>query len=98
MIIERLTREIEQREAAGVTVREIELSPRVFYRFLAEIPIGMPLHSACRGECELMGVPIRKGRGSWCCRSCGAPREESHRCSYCQQPYDRITIDGETLS
>lgn len=95
MIVERITTEIEQREAAGVTVREIELSPRLFYRFLSELPIGLPLHSACRGE--FMGVPIRKGRGSWCCRSCGAPREESDRCSFCLQPYDRITIDGEIL-
>ena len=90
MIVERLIKEIEQRDAAGVAVREIELPPRLWYRLRCELPlIDDPV--------SFLGIPLRKGRSNWCCRSCGAPREESHRCSYCLQPYDRITIDGEIL-
>lgn len=99
MILDRILSEIERREAAGVAPREIELSPRMWRRMLAEIGPAYLREffdpHAARGS--IYGVPVRKGSSGWCCRNCGAQREESHRCSYCLQPYDRITIDGEIL-
>ena len=96
-VLDGLTNEIKQREAAGVTVREIELAPRFWFALAREL--GPLFGPAGAGSVDtFLGIPIRKGTGSsWCCGSCGAPREDGHRCSYCLQPYDRITINGEIL-
>ena len=89
--------EIERVEnETGAPPRLIELTPRAWYRFLAELP-PMVVAREVLPSGEFLGVPIRKGRSSWCCRSCGAPREDSRRCGFCLQPYDRITIDDKVL-
>ena len=101
MILECISAEIEHRELAGVAVREIVLTPRLFYWLLAELPPSMLAMvyapSTDDGRVWILGVPVRKGTTSWTCRSCGADRERSDACTYCRQPYDRITIDGEIL-
>jgi len=98
-VMQRLTEEIDRRENAGVAVREIELSPRLWYQLLADLGpwVREFFPDVGEGRGTFLGIPVRKGRGSWACRSCGANREESQRCSYCLQPYDRITIDEDIL-
>jgi len=95
-LITLITDEIARVEnETGNPPRFIELTPRVWYRFLTELPPTVVLCEAAAGE--FLGVPIRKGLSSWCCRSCGAPREDASRCGFCLQPYDRITIDDKVL-
>lgn len=96
-LITLITDEIARVEnETGKPPRLIELTPRAWYHFLSELrPIVVAYDVTTSGE--FLGVPIRKGRSSWCCRSCGAPRENARRCSFCLQPYDRITIDDKVL-
>lgn len=97
-LMDRLSAEVERVElATGALPREIELSPKLWHQLQRELG---PIYRATviadlEGRGYFLGAPVRKGTTSWACRSCGAPREESRRCSYCLQPYDRITIDGE---
>ncbi len=96
-LITLITDEIARVEnETGNPPRFIELTPRAWYRFLSELQpilaVRVELDSG-----EFLGVPIRKGLSSWCCRSCGAPRGDDKRCGFCLQPYDRITIDDKVL-
>ncbi len=96
-IMDRLAAEIERVETeTGAPPRLIELTPRVWYRFLMEIR-DVRTAVALIDVSEFLGVPMRKARGSWCCRSCGAEREQANRCGFCLQPYDRITLDDKVL-
>ena len=99
-LTDRLTAEIERIETAtNAPPREIELSPKLWHQLQRELGPWWraTVVADLEGRGWFLGVPVRRGTTSWACRSCGAPREESHRCSYCLQPYDRITIDGEIL-
>lgn len=96
-VIGRIAAEIERVETeTGAPPRLIELTPRVWHCFLAELqPIAVVREVVASGQ--FLGVPIRKGLSSWDCRGCGAPRENARRCGFCLQPYDRITIDDKVL-
>lgn len=96
-IVGGLTAEVEQRESAGVDVRHIELSPRLWGWFMRALPPSDVLSVLAAGM--FMGVPIRRrGASVFYCQGCGAPHQaNSDACSYCKRPRDVITINGEDV-